>query len=200
MKISQNKSVSLSYDLHVGEGEEQELMERATSETPLQFIFGTNSMLPAFEKQLEELQEGDSFDFILSPEDAYGEYVDENVIDLPKNIFEVDGKIDEEVVFEGATLPMMDTNGNRLQGSVVSVGEAVVTMDFNHPLAGETLHFTGQVLTVKEASIEEIAALTSGGGCGSGCGCGSGSGEDEHDHDHAHAGGGCGCGSGGCGC
>ena len=207
MKISQNKSVSVSYDLNVGEGDETELMEKATAETPLQFIYGTNSMLPAFEKQLDDLQEGDSFDFVLSPEEAYGEYIDENVIDLPKNIFEVDGKFDEKVVFEGATLPMMDTEGNRLQGSVISVSDAQVKMDFNHPLAGETLHFTGKVLTVKEATAEEIAALTAGGGCGcgsGGCGCG-----DSHDHEggscgcgdsHDHAdGGGCGCG-GSCGC
>lgn len=195
MKISQNKSVSLSYDLHVGEGDERELMERATPENPLQFIFGTNSMLPAFEKELDDLEEGAAFDFVLSPEDAYGEYVDENVVELPKNIFEVDGKIDEKVVFEGATLPMMDSNGNRLNGSVVAVGDNTVTMDFNHPLAGETLHFSGKVLDVKEATPEEIAALFSGGcGCGSGgCGCG-----DEHEHDHEH--GGCGCGSGSCGC
>lgn len=195
MKISQNKSVSLSYDLNVGESDQQELMERATAESPLQFIFGTNTMLPAFEKQIEELQMGDSFDFVLSPDDAYGEYIDENVVDLPKNIFEVDGTIDDKVVFEGATLPMMDTQGNRLQGSVVSIDDATIKMDFNHPLAGETLHFTGKVLDVKEASEEELAALLSGGGCGcgsGGCGCGSG---EEHAHDQ----GGCGCGSS-CGC
>lgn len=197
MKISQNKSVSLSYELYVGEGNDHELMEQATAEAPLQFIFGTNMMLPSFEKNVENLQVGDSFDFVLPSEEAYGEYVDENVVELPKNIFEVDGKFDEGVVFEGATLPMMDTNGNRLNGSVVSVGDAVVTMDFNHPLAGETLHFVGKVLEIKEASAEEIASLFSGGGCGCGsgsCGCG-----DEHDHDHGAEGHGCGCGSS-CGC
>ncbi|MBD8348448.1 MULTISPECIES: peptidylprolyl isomerase [unclassified Dysgonomonas] len=205
MKISPNKFVSLSYDLNVGEGDEKELMEKATPEQPLEFIFGTNSMLEAFEKNVDGLAEGDSFDFILTPDQAYGEYDDEHLVDLPKNIFEVDGKMDESVVFEGNTIPMMDSNGNRLNGSVVSVSDDVVKMDFNHPLAGETLHFTGNVLSIREASAEEIAALFApqGGGCGSGCGCGS-------SDDSEGCGSGCGCGSSdesegsscgsGCGC
>lgn len=197
MKISQNKSVSLSYDLHVGDADQHELMERATAEHPLQFIYGTNQMLPAFEKELDGLQEGDSFDFVLTPEQAYGEYDPENVVDLPRNIFEVDGKIDENVVKVDATLPMMDANGNRLNGTVQAIGDSTITMNFNHPLAGETLHFTGKVLEVRETTPEEIAALFSGGGCGcGGCGCGDHDDHDDAHHDH-HEGG---CGSGGCGC
>jgi len=91
---------------------------------------------------------------------------------------------------------MMDTNGNRLNGSVVEVKEDVIKMDFNHPLAGETLNFSGKVLTVRESTPEEIAALFApqGGGCGCGSGCGCGDGEEDS----------CGCGSekettGGCG-
>ncbi|MBF6627918.1 MAG: peptidylprolyl isomerase [Proteiniphilum sp.] len=192
MKISENKYVTLSYDLNVGEGEERELMEQATAEKPLEFIFGTNSMLEAFEKQIEGLGQGDTFSFQLTPEEAYGDYDESKIIELPKNIFEIDGKIDDQVLFEGNTVPMMDSSGNRLTGSVMSIAEDVVTMDFNHPLAGETMHFEGSVTAVREASAEEIAALFSGGGCGCGSGgCGScGDGSDE---------GGCGSESGGCG-
>jgi FKBP-type peptidyl-prolyl cis-trans isomerases 2 len=76
---------------------------------------------------------------------------------------------------------MMDTNGNRLNGSVVEVKEDVIKMDFNHPLAGETLNFSGKVLTVRESTPEEIAALFApqGGGCGCGSGCGCGDGEED---------------------
>lgn len=176
MKISANKYVSLKYDLYVGEGDERELMESATAEYPLEFIFGTNSMLEAFEEQIEGLDEGDKFSFWLTPEQAYGEYEDEKIIDLPINIFEIDGKVDDEMLVEGNTLPMMDASGNRLMGSVVSVDENTVTMDFNHPLAGETMHFEGAVLSVREATAEEIAALFSEGGCSGGdcggCSCG----------------------------
>ncbi len=191
MKIDTNKYVVLSYDLNVGEeGEELELMERATAEKPLEFIFGTNSMLPAFEKNLEGLDPGDNFQFTLTSDEAYGEYDENKIIELPKNIFQIDGKIDEEILFEGNTVPMMDSEGNRLTGSIVSIGDDIVVMDFNHPLAGETMHFKGTVLNVRDASAEEIAALFSAGSCSCGsdsCGCG---GESE----------GCGCGSSGCNC
>lgn len=192
MKISTNKFVSLSYDLNVGEGEERELMERATAETPLDFIYGTNSMLEAFENNIDGLAEGDSFDFVLTPDQAYGEYDDEHVVDLPRNIFEQDGKLNEEVIFEGNMVPMMDSNGNRLNGSVVAVKDDVITMDFNHPLAGETLNFTGKVLTVRESTPEEIAAIFAPeGGCGCGSGCSCGDGEEEM---AGGCGSGCGCG------
>jgi len=191
MKITDSKYVTLTYDLNVGEGDERELMEQATPERPLEFIFGTNSMLKAFEDNIYGLSEGDSFKFSLTPDEAYGDYDETRIIDLPKSIFEVDGKIDHQMLFEGNTLPMMDSDGNRLTGSVVSITEDTVTMDFNHPLAGETMHFEGVIQGVRDASPEEIAALFSGGGCGCGndsCGCG-----DEGDSC------GCGSGSGGCG-
>lgn len=176
MKIEANKYVTLAYDLHVGEDDERELMESATKEAPLEFIFGTNSMLQSFENQIEGKVSGDTFTFTLTPDEAYGEYEDEKEIELPKNVFQVDGEIDEEILFEGNTIPMMDTDGNKLMGSIIEVRDDVVLMDFNHPLAGEVMHFTGSVIEVRDASAEEIAALFApeGGGC-SGCsddGCG----------------------------
>lgn len=191
MKISTNKYVALSYDLNVGEGEERELMERATAEQPLEFIYGTNSMLEAFEKNLDGLAEGDSFDFVLTPDEAYGEYDDEAVVDLPRHIFEQDGKLNEDVIFEGNMVPMMDTNGNRLNGSVVEIKDDVITMDFNHPLAGETLNFSGKILTVREATAEEIAALFAPQGCG--CGCGDADCGDKDAEGGCSSGCGCGC-------
>ncbi|MDR1980211.1 MAG: FKBP-type peptidyl-prolyl cis-trans isomerase [Tannerellaceae bacterium] len=180
MKITTNKFVAVTYDLNVGEDDERELMERATLGAPLKFIFGTGMMLPAFEDKLKGLGVGEKFNFTLSPADAYGEYEEEHVIELPKNIFEVNGKFDSEMIMEGHMVPMMDSNGNQLNGSVLEVKEDVVVMDFNHPLAGETLHFSGSVIDVHDPTAEEIAELSSGG-----CGCDSGSCEE---------GGCCGCG------
>lgn len=193
MKVSTSKFVSASYDLYVGgeEGQEQELMEKATAEKPLSFIFGTGMMLEAFEDKLAGLAEGDNFDFTLAADDAYGEYSDEQVVDIPRSVFEVDGKIDEDVIFENNTVPMMDQNGNRLNGNIVKIDEDTVKMDFNHPLAGEDLHFIGKVLVVREPSEEEVKQFM-----GSGCNCGEdGCGEDGcggcgEKEDEA----GCGCG------
>ncbi len=184
MKISNNKFVSVCYDLNVGEGEERELMEQATTEVPLSFIFGMGMMLETFEKNIYGLGTGDKFSFTLNPEDAYGEYQEDRVVELPKNIFEVDGKFDSERISEGQTLPMMDSDGNRLTGSVLEVSDSTVLMDFNHPLSGEILHFEGEILDVHEPTAEEIAGFSSGcgGGCGGGCGdsCGcDGCGDEE---------------------
>ena len=191
MKISANKFVAVTYDLYVGEGEERELMEKATREVLLKFIYGTGSMIQAFEDALMGLESGAGFDFTIAPENAYGEYKEDYVLDLPKNIFEVDGKFDSEMIQEGRTVPMMDSNGNRMNGSVLEVRDDVVVMDFNHPLAGETLHFKGEVIDVHDPTAEEIAAMTApAGGCGCGCdSCGGGCG----DHDHGDS-----CGCGGC--
>ena len=191
MKISANKYVAVIYDLNVGEGEERELMEKATREVPLKFIYGMGMMIPAFKEALMGLEEGEKFDFSITPENAYGEYNEEHVLDLPKSIFEVDGKFDSEMVQEGNIIPMMDASGQRINGSVLEVKDDVVVMDFNHPLAGETLHFKGEVIDVHEPTAEEIAALTApAGGCGCGCdSCGSGCG----DHGHGDS-----CGCGGC--
>ena len=190
MKISANTFVVVTYDLYVGTGDDKELMEKATAEVPLKFIYGTGSMIPAFEEGLKDLEPGQKFDFVIAPENAYGEYVQEHVLELPKNIFEVEGKFDSEMVKEGNTIPMMDANGNRINGSVLEVREDVVVMDFNHPLAGETLHFQGEVVDVHEPTAEEIAEMTApAGGCGGGCsGCGGGCGDDSEGE----------CGCGGC--
>ena len=178
MKIETNKFITLAYDLHVGEGDERELMERATKEAPLEFIFGTNSMLQSFESQIEGKSIGDTFTFTLTPDEAYGAYEEEKILELPKSVFQVDGEIDEDILFEGNTVPMMDSDGNKLMGSVIEIKEDVVSMDFNHPLAGETMHFSGNVIDVRDATPEEIATLfAQSDGCGcSGCaydGCGS---------------------------
>ena len=194
MKITNNAVVNAEYELYVdGENGELELMERATSEQPLNFIYGIGMMLPKFEQNLNGLETGDSFDFTISNEEAYGPYDDEAVIELERAVFEIDGKLDEEMVFEGNVVPLMDSEGNRLQAQVVSVNDTHVTVDLNHPLAGENLHFKGKVIEVREASEEELNALL-GGGCGCGGNCGDGCGDDcgcNDDHNHSH---GCGCG------
>ncbi|HRZ96089.1 MAG TPA: FKBP-type peptidyl-prolyl cis-trans isomerase [Paludibacter sp.] len=186
MKITANKSVSAEYELYVdGETEgELELMEKATPEQPLSFIYGVGMMLPKFEENIFGMSIGDKFDFIIEIDDAYGQYEDENVIDLDRSVFEIDGKLDQEMIFEGNVVPLMDSEGHRLNAQIVTITDTHVKVDLNHPLAGENLHFKGSILEVREATEKELAAL-SGGGCGSGCGCGSGEGG--------------GCGDGGCG-
>ncbi|MCL2650290.1 MAG: FKBP-type peptidyl-prolyl cis-trans isomerase [Candidatus Azobacteroides sp.] len=176
MKISDDKVVSLTYDLNVGEGDERVLMESTTVERPLIFIFGMGMMLDAFEKNIKDLQKGDKFSFSLNPEEAYGLFDESHVVEIPKNIFEIDGKFDSERIVVDSTIPMMDASGNRLHGTIVEIQDNCVVMDFNHPLAGETLHFTGEIIDVHEPTAEEIAAMTD-----EGCGCSSCEGDCKSD-------------------
>jgi FKBP-type peptidyl-prolyl cis-trans isomerase SlyD len=197
MGISKNKMVSLTYDLRIGSAE-GELIEQASAERPLTFVFGAGLMLPKFEALLEGMEQGKSFNISLKSADAYGE-IDENaVVDLPKTIFIMDGKFDEEIIKVGNTVPMMSSNGQRMNGIVLEVTDETVKMDFNHPLAGEDLFFSGDILEVREATDEEIAATVQGG-CGSGCGCsdsscGSDCGCGDDSCSTESSGGSCGCG------
>lgn len=196
MKITANKSVSAAYELFVdGEKEgELELMEKATAEQPLSFIYGVGMMLPKFEENLFGMSAGDKFDFLINVEDAYGEYEDANVLDLDRSIFEIDGKLDEKVIFAGNVVPLMDSEGNRLNAQVVEVSASHVKVDLNHPLAGENLHFKGTVLEVREPSEKELSSLYGGGGCGCGSGgCGSGDCGCDDKEESEGCGSGCGC-------
>ncbi len=116
---------------------------------------------------MKDLNKGDKFDFTIKAEEAYGEYDEEHVIDLPKNIFEIEGKFDSERVVEGAVIPLMTSEGQRINGSVVEVKDDVVVMDMNHPLAGCDLNFVGEITENRPATndeLSEMARMMSGGG------------------------------------
>lgn len=154
MKVSKNKVVTLTYALRLND-EKGELIQEVTSERPFVHLFGAGNLLPAFENNLDGLQPGDSFGFYLPYEEAYGNQSDEAIIELEKSIFEIDGKIDDEMVAVGKMLTMQDQNGNPLEGRILAIKEDKVIMDFNHPLAGENLYFTGDVIDVRDSSKEE---------------------------------------------
>lgn len=179
MEIELNKVVSLSYTLEV----DGDIIETVTAEKPMQFIFGTGYLLPKFEENIKGKKVGDTFDFVLDAPDAYGNTNEDAIVELPKKIFEVDGKIQENVLYVGNVLPMMDSEGNRLNGTIDEVKEDTVIMNFNHPLAGASLHFSGKVEAIREATETELTnglfnekvQHSCGDGCGSdcsSCGCG----------------------------
>ncbi len=173
MTIENNKLVTVMYKLHVKQEDgEMELMEETTPEQPLKYFHGLGMMLPKFEEKLAGLKEGDTFEFMLATADAYGEYEDESIVDLPRNIFEIDGKLDEERVFEGAVVPLMDNEGNRINAEIVEIKADTIQVDFNHPLAGEDLYFSGSIVSIEQPSDEELARLTQPS-CGGGCSCDS---------------------------
>ena len=153
MKIQPQHVVSLTYDLYVKQDDGAEgLVESATEEQPLVFLYGAGQMLPKFEENLSTLSTGDSYEFRLASEDAYGNYDDEAVANLPKEMFQ--GTDIPEI---GSMLPLQDNNGNHFQGQVVSIAEDSVIVDLNHPMAGQDLHFMGKILEVREATADELS-------------------------------------------
>ena len=184
MKIGQETFVSLSYTLTV----DGQVADQATADQPLEFVFGAGFLLPKFEEQIVGLSIGEKFEFTLTPEEGYGETIAEALVDLPKDVFMVDGAVEEGILVVGNQIPMSTQDGQRMLGIVLEVSEATVKMDFNHPMAGKTLNFVGEIVGVRAVTEEDTKPA---GGCGSGCGdggCGDGGCGDD------------GCGDGGCGC
>ncbi len=175
MTIAKNKVVELEYELRIDE-ENGELVEKVEKDNPMQFIYGVGVMLPKFEENVSGLKVGDKFNFNLESNDAYGQKQDNLIVDLNKEVFKIDGKIDESLLEVGNVIPMMDQEGHHLNGKVLEIKGDNVKLDFNHPLADKKLFFKGEVVGIRDASEEEIAHKHVHGddhecGCGSGCGC-----------------------------
>lgn len=209
-----NKYVTVAYELYTDNDKGiHELVEKAPVEHPFQFISGLGIALDSFESKILALAEGETFDFVLKVDEAYGPYEQDHVIELPKETFAINGRFDKDMVYPGAVLPLVNADGMRFQGLVLELKDNTVIIDLNHPLAGKDLHFKGQVVTMRDATNEEIQALINhegcncGGDCEGGCegGC-SGHhhhGEGECCGKHEHGKGEC-CGKhehgDGCGC
>ena len=195
MKIAQNTVVEFSYDLEV----DGQIVDKTTNEKPLDYIHGTGSLLPKLEAHIEGMEPGDKFDVTLSPADGYGEVDPSRIIDLPKSAFEVNGEVREDLLVPGNTIPMMNSMGGVIPGVVVEVTAESVKMDLNHQMAGKTLHFKGEVVSVREATEKELTEGLHGeyvhtcGGCHGHGGCSGGCGDGD-------CGSGCGDGDCGCGC
>ena len=179
MKVEQNKMVGVDYKLTV----DGQIADQSRPGQPLEFIFGTGMLLPKFEEAILGKEIGESVAFTLEPKDGYGEIIAEAIVDLPKDIFMVDGKLAEDILFVGSQVPMSDAQGNRMMGIVKEVGESTVKMDFNHPMAGKTLNFDVEVISVRDVTPEDLAGKC---GCGE-CSCG----DDCHCEGESHAD--CGC-------
>lgn len=178
MKIGEKTFVSLSYTLKV----DGEVVDSAPASSPLEFVFGAGYLLPKFEENIKGLEKGDKFEFTLSAAEGYGETVEDAVVDLPKSVFMIDGQIEDGLLEIGNQVPMSTADGQHLLGTVKEVGEESVKMDFNHPMAGKTLDFSGEIVDVREATDEDLmGGMMAGGGCDCGCeSCGDDSGCNCH--------------------
>jgi len=176
-----NKVVSVRYELRLN-SKDGELVEAVDEAKPFTFIFGTGFMLEKFEDKLKGMAENKAYEFKLTSDEAYGQRNEENMAEIPMSAFEANGKVEDGLLSIGNYIPLRDEAGNHYNGKVLEVNNDVVKLDFNHPLAGEDLYFTGAILSIREATEKELE---------------HGHVHEEHSHDHGDDG--CGCGSG-CGC
>ena len=189
-------SIVATYSMYDVTDGRHDILEAVNEDRPLRFMteFGMMPIKP-LEKVLAETASGQQFSLTLSPEEGFGEYVAERVIDLDKQIFTINGVFDDKSIYPGTIVPLQNEQGERFLAQVSAITDDKVRVDLNHPLAGKTLLFEGKVIDAHEASEEEVMALLNQmnqhhgcGGCGGG-GCSGKCGE-----------GGCGnCGEGGCG-
>ncbi len=155
MKVEKNKVVSLTYRLTETD-ENGALIEEVDATQPFVFVFGEGNLIPGFETNVNNLQQGDGFAFSVAAADAYGEYDLQGVANVPIAIFQNEGVLDTEVCQVGNIVPMRNDDGQHFNGIITAVNAVEVTMDFNHPLAGKDLHFKGSVLGIREATAEEL--------------------------------------------
>ena len=174
-----NNYITVAYQLFVKEGENEKevLVEECSAEHPFMFISKLSAVLEPFEAAIDPLKEGDKFDFVIPCDEAYGQFDEQLMFDVPKANFMYNGKFDSAHIFEGNIIPLQGEDGSRFNGVVIEVKDDAVTIDLNHPRAGQDLHFVGTVVTHREATNDEvtqmITALSGGcGGCGGHCGGG----------------------------
>lgn len=170
MKIAKDSVVSLAYQVRTEDGV---LVDESTVSTPLDYLHGRGSLISGLEQALDGREAGDVFDVDVGANDAYGQY-DENLVQrVPKDVFVGVDELEVGMRF------LADTDMGPVPVEITGIDGDEVVVDGNHMLAGQNLKFHVEVVAVREATAEELEH-------------GHAHGENGHDHDHE---GGC-CGGG----
>lgn len=146
--VANDLVVVIDYSLHV----DGELVDSSDEQEPLQYLQGHNNIIAGLEREMLGMKIGESKKVVVSAEEGYGEFDPEDFLEVPKNQFPTD--IPVEV---GIELQVEDEDGNPTYARIEEVENNVVTLNFNHPLAGKELHFTVKVLALREPNAEELA-------------------------------------------
>ena len=154
MKVQDQTVVTMTYVLREKD-ENGRIIQEAAKENPFVAIFGMHQLLPKFEENLMGKEPGDKYAFHLTPEEGYGERDEAYVMDLDKNMF-MKNNVLMDMVKVGAQLMMQTSDGRPIMGLVREIGDKHVKMDFNHDMAGKHLHFSGEILDVRESTDDDF--------------------------------------------
>lgn len=148
LPVAEGMVVTVDYTLTLDNGE---VADTTQGGMPLRFLAGNGQLLPAFEDALIGMAAGDEAQIVLAPEDGYGEYDEEAFEEVPIDQFPTDQEMEP-----GMSVGVQDSSGEVYEAYVSEIQDDIVVLDYNHPLAGETLHFQVKVLDVRPATPEEL--------------------------------------------
>jgi FKBP-type peptidyl-prolyl cis-trans isomerase SlyD len=148
MRVKLGRVVLLDYLVRIASGR---VVEASTGKGPIEYLHGAGQILPALERVLEGMKEGDQAAFSIAPEDAYGARKDDNVVSLPRGLFPADVKLEP-----GLCLHARASGGQSYPITVREVKGDMVQVDLNHPLAGERLFFEVNIRGVRPAGNQEV--------------------------------------------
>ena len=149
-RVADNVVVSLDYVLTNGDNHE---LDRSEMDAPLEYLHGFNNIIPGLESELAGLELGDEKDVVVQPSQGYGELDPDGLTEYPRDTFPPDLKLEV-----GEPIMMRDSeSGDTFQAFVKEIRSDMVLLDFNHPLAGETLHFHIKISGLREPTNEELA-------------------------------------------
>lgn len=149
MTVKKGKVVEMHYTLKNDSGN---VIDSSKEKEPMPFIQGFGNIILGLESALEGMKTGDSCEVSVKPEDAYGIHHPEAIQDIPmKDLQGIDS------LMVGMELQSQDEQGNPFIVRVKTINKETITVDANHPLAGETLHFSVSIESIREASKDELA-------------------------------------------
>lgn len=147
LTLKQDMVGTIAYTLTV-EGSVVEVIE---TDDAVEYLHGADNLVPGLEAALEGKKAGDKFEVTIAPIDGYGEYDDDEIEEMDISEFEDFGEIKP-----GMEIELMDEDGDVFEATVLEVTGSTVRLDFNSPLAGKTLHYSVEVVDVRDATDEEL--------------------------------------------
>ncbi len=149
MTIQKDKVVTMHY--HLTNTDDGQVLDSSQGSDPLTYLHGSGTIIPGLEEALSGLDVGATKKVQVEPADAYGEFDEEMVQNLPRTDF--DGIENLEV---GMRLQAQDQDGNEFVVHIASIEEDEVMIDGNHPLAGIPLTFEIEIVALRDATAEEL--------------------------------------------
>ena len=147
--VTDNVVVSLEYVLTLDDDQE---VDRSEEDDPLEYLHGHKNIVPGLESELEGLSVGDEKKVTVPPSSGYGERDTEDVAEYPRDTFPTSLKMEV-----GEPVMMRDSeSGESFQAIITELRSDTVLLDFNHPLAGETLNFQVKIAGLREPTDEEL--------------------------------------------